>query len=82
MSSNKCRHSFKPRYTSGLVDSEVLAQMAATLLSRDCTEVVWEQFNRTVAQYRKARVYVGDVCRKCGMMIDRTGKCLSSSSTD
>ena len=53
MSSNKCRHRFEPRYTSGLTDSEVLAQMAATLLSSDCTAVVWKQFNRTVAEYRR-----------------------------
>ncbi len=76
MSSNKvCRHKFQPRYTSGLADSEVLARMSTTLLSNDCTEAVWEQFNKTVAQYRKAKVYVGDVCIKCGygVFIDRRG---------
>lgn len=69
MSSNKCRHKFCPRYTSGLTDSEVLASMAATLLSGDCSEVVWHQFNKTVVEYRKAKVYVGDVCRKCGLRV-------------
>ena len=72
MSSSRCRHKFEPRYTSGLTDSEVLASMAATLLSNDCSEVVWRQFNKTVSEYRKARVYVGDVCRKCGIKVDRT----------
>ena len=70
MSSSKCRHRFEPRYTSGLSDSEVLARMAATLLSSDCSEVVWRQFNKTVAEYRKAKVYVGDICRKCGLRIE------------
>lgn len=73
MSSSKCRHRFEPRYTSGLTDSEVLAQMAATLLSADCSEVVWKQFNKTVAEYRKARVYIGDACWKCGEFKDRRG---------
>ena len=82
MSSSRCRHKFEPRYTSGLFDSEVLSRMAGTLISNDCTEVVWHQFNRTVKEYRKAKVYVGDVCRKCGTMIDRNGKCLSRPSTD
>lgn len=66
-SNNKCRHKFEPRYTSGLTDSEVLSRMASTLLSSDCTEMVWHQFNKTVTEYRKAKVYVGDVCRKCGV---------------
>lgn len=86
MSSSKCRHRFEARYTSGLTDSEVLASMAATLLSGDCTEVVWRQFNKTVLEYRKAKVYVGDVCRKCGVRVgfkDQRGseQCQSNSST-
>ena len=80
MSSNKCRHRFEPRYTSGLADSEVLASMSATLLSSDCGEMVWRQFNKTVLEYRKAKVYVGDVCRKCGLRTDRSGKCISNLS--
>lgn len=82
MSLNKCRHRFEPRYTSGLADSEVLARMAATLLSSDCSEVVWSQFNRTVVEYRKAKVYVGDICRKCGLRVESSGsgKCLSKNS--
>lgn len=79
MSSSKCRHRFEPRYTSGLTDSEVLARMAATLLSSDCSEVVWRQFNKTVSEYRKAKVYIGDICRKCGFRVDRSGKCLSEN---
>lgn len=82
MSSNKCRHKFDPRYTSGLADSEVLARMSATLLSSDCSEVVWRQFNRTVLEYRKAKVYIGDICRKCGLRVDQSGKCLSPISAD
>ena len=85
MSSNECRHKFEPRYTSGLTDSEVLASMAATLLSSDCSEVVWRQFNKTVLEYRKAKVYVGDVCRKCGFRVGfkdkRSEPCPSASST-
>ncbi len=86
MSSSKCRHKFCPRYTSGLTDSEVLASMAATLLSGDCSEVVWYQFNKTVLEYRKAKVYIGDVCRKCGLRVgfkdqDQNEQCQSNSST-
>jgi len=77
MSLNKCRHRFEPRYTSGLTDSEVLARMSATLLSSDCSEVVWRQFNKTVLEYRKAKVYIGDICRKCGLRIDKNGKRLT-----
>ena len=78
---NRCRHRFEPRHTSGLTDSEVLARMSATLLSGDCSEVVWKQFNRTVTEYRKAKVYVGDICRKCGLRVDRSEKCLSENLT-
>jgi len=79
MSLNECRHRFEPRYTSRLTDSEVLARMAATLLSSDCSEVVWKQFNRTVLEYRKAKVYIGDICRKCGHKVDRTVKTYRSA---
>lgn len=71
MSLSRCRHKFRPRYTSGLADSEVLSQMAVNLLSADCPESVWSQFNRTVAEYRKAKVYAGDVCIKCGLRVDK-----------
>lgn len=81
MSSNRCRHKFQARHTSGLTDSEVLTRMAGTLISSDCSEAVWRQFNKTVREYRKGKVYVGEVCVKCGMMIDGKGKCLSSELT-
>ena len=69
-SNDKCRHRFEARYTSGLAQSEVLAQIATTLLSHGCSEAVWQQFNRIVVEYRKAKLYTGDVCRKCGMVVN------------
>ena len=81
MSSNRCRHKFQARFTSGLADSEVLSRMASTLISSNCNEVVWRHFNKTIAEFRKEKVYVGEVCIKCGMMIDRRGKCLFPQST-
>ncbi len=71
MSSNECRHKFRPRYTSGLADSDVLSQLAVTLLSNNCSEAIWFEFNRVVAEYRKAKVYVGEVCEKCGRRVDK-----------
>lgn len=71
MCSSKCRHRFEPRFTSGLAQSDVLAQIATTLLSHGCSESVWAQFNRIVIQYRKAKLYVGDVCRKCGTIVNQ-----------
>jgi len=82
MSSNRCRHKFVPRYTSGLTDSEVLSRMAGTLISNDCTETVWRQFNRTVVEYRKAKVYVGDVCVKCGASTERRAPTCQSTKSD
>jgi hypothetical protein len=66
----KCRHKFQPRFTSGVAQSQVLSQLATTLLSQEPSEMAWQQFNRVVSEYRKAKLYVGDVCVKCGEKIE------------
>ncbi len=67
MSSNKpCRHSFKPRYTSGVVESKVLQTLAEILTKENSSETAWQAMLKIVREYRQAKVYIADVCIKCG----------------
>ena len=70
MSSNKpippCRHKFKPRYDSGLKIAEPLKTLADKLLSDNCSPEVWAQFNKVVGQFKKTKIYIYDICVKCG----------------
>jgi len=61
-----CRHKFQPRYTSALTLSEPLKTLADKLLSDNCSPEVWSQFNKVIGQYRRTKIYVYDICIRCG----------------
>ena len=62
----RCRHKFQPRYDSALTLVETLKTLADKLLSDNCPAEIWAQFNKVVTQYRKTKIYVYDICVKCG----------------
>ncbi len=70
MSSNSskkpCRHNFKPRYTSALNIQDSIKSLEQHLFAHGNADA-WSYFYRIVTEYRKAQLYVYDVCTKCGV---------------